>query len=81
MSPLAKLPVDLHDADGQQAAAFPLDGLLGPGVQEQPAARLDGKADPAFPGGHGLALGQEQRADDLAGDDLRQDVGRRGRWR
>ena len=66
---------------GQQAAALLLDGRAGAGVEDQMAARLDGEADPAFARGDGLALGQEQRADRLAGEDLAAARRACGRWR
>ena len=59
----AEMSVDLDDPDGQEAAAGALDGASGAGIDDEPAAGLDGIADPAFPGGQGLAPGEEGGAD------------------
>ena len=58
-----------------------LDRPAGAGVDRQPSARLGGEADPAFPRGDRLTLGDEERADVFAGQNLGQDSGRAGRWR
>ncbi len=66
----------VDDPDGQQAAALLLEGGASAVVQHDLPARLGGEADPAFPGGDGLPLGHEQRADQFAGADLGQVAGR-----
>ena len=72
---LLELADDLDDADGQQALASPIRWPAGTVVDHVMAPRTGRQADPPLAGAVRLAVGQEEGADRLAG----QDPGQRAR--
>src|SRR5208337_5460043 len=70
---------NIDNADSQQALAARLDRAAGAGVDDVMAAGPGRQADPALAGAVGLAVGQEERAHRLTGEDAGQGVGPRSR--
>ena len=72
---LAKRPLSIDHADRQQALALLFERRASTVVHDKRTSRLRREADPPFPCRHSLTLGDKQRANWLAGENLPQVAG------